>query len=83
MSWNYRMMAQKDGDNYFFSVHEVYYDKNNIPYSYSKEPVSVNGNSVDDLIFGVNAIKGAILNRPVLWYGNRFPEVFDYDKLMK
>jgi hypothetical protein len=76
-------MVQPDKDDYFFSVHEVHYEKDGTPYAYSKEPASVAGSCIDDLTFALNKMKDAILNKPVLWANERFPEEFDYDKKMK
>lgn len=82
MSWNYRMMVQSDGDDYWFSVHEVHYT-DGVPRAYSKEPAGIGGNNIEDLMFAVNKMKDAILNKPALWANERFPEEFDYDKEMK
>ena len=27
MGWNHRILAHKDGDEMYFQIHEVYYDK--------------------------------------------------------
>ncbi len=31
MKWNHRVLAHKDGDEMFFQIHEVYYDKKGKP----------------------------------------------------
>lgn len=46
--WNYRIMAKEYKDEVVLDVYEVYYE-NNIPYSYSKEPVVVGVYSLDDI----------------------------------
>lgn len=31
MCWNHRILAHKNGDDWFFQIHEVYYDETGKP----------------------------------------------------
>ena len=43
--WNYRMIRTDDGDEFFFQIYEVYYDKSGKPHSWSAEPISPGGDT--------------------------------------
>lgn len=49
MSWNHRLMKMKDGDEDFYQIHEVYYDENGKIQGYTKNGVTVGGNSVKEV----------------------------------
>jgi len=74
MSWNHRVLAHKDGDDIWFSIHEVYYDEKGTPESYTSNGVSVGGNSIKDLSWTLDKMKKC-LNKPILSLEN-FPEEF-------
>ena len=82
MSWNYRLMAHENNNEYYFNIHDVYYDTKGTPKSYSENPAVVGGSDINEVIYVMNKFKSATLT-PILWYGDRFPEVFDYDRKMK
>lgn len=83
MTWNYRLMVHPDGSGgMWFEIHEVYYDENGKPGSYTINPADVSGGNIDDIMFSLNAMK-EVLNRPILWLGDKFPEEFDYDEWIK
>ena len=48
-SWNYRVIRTEDGDEPWYAIHEVYYDDNHAVDGYTLRPVTVSGNSIDDL----------------------------------
>ena len=73
MSWNHRVLAHKDGDEVWISIHEVYYDKNGTPESYTANGVSVGGNSIKDLSWTLDKMKEC-LNKPILSAEN-FPNI--------
>ena len=75
MSWNHRVLAHKDGDEVWFSIHEVYYDENGIPKSYTANGVNVGGNSIKDLSWTLDKMKEC-LDKPILSLEN-FPETFN------
>jgi hypothetical protein len=74
MSWNHRVLVHKDGDDIWFSIHEVYYDEKETPESYTSNGVSVGGNSIKDLSWTLDKMKKC-LNKPILSLEN-FPEEF-------
>lgn len=83
MSWNYRLMVQPDGSGgIWFEIHEVYYNEEGKPESYTTNPTDVSGNNINDIIFTLNEMR-KVLNTPTLWMGDKFPEEFDYDKWIK
>lgn len=49
MSWNYRLLKMKDGEDDFYQIHEVYYDKQGKVKGYTKEGVTVAGNDIADV----------------------------------
>ncbi len=78
MSWNHRILAHKDGEDWFFQIHEVYYDKEGKPNSYTSNGVSVGAESVE----GINWVLGKMkkcLDKPILSVKN-FPETFNTKK---
>ena len=74
MSWNHRVLAHKDGDDIWFSIHEVYYDKDGKPNNYTANGVSVGGNSIKDLSWALDKMKEC-LNKPILSAEN-FPNIY-------
>lgn len=66
MSWNYRVVAVKDKNgNYFYSIRDVYYDKNDKPTSWGTDPQYPAGQTVDDVYNDINLMQGAFV-QPVL-----------------
>jgi hypothetical protein len=47
MSWNYRRMRVKDGDDFVFAVYEVYYDPDGKPTGWSTTPACIISDSED------------------------------------
>ena len=39
MSWNYRILAHEDGDDWFFQIHKVYYDEEGKVNGYTEKGV--------------------------------------------
>jgi hypothetical protein len=60
--WNYRVIKRQDES---FGIHEVYYDENGDPTMCTADPVTLYGDSVDEIVNDVNHILHA-LNKPVL-----------------
>jgi len=78
MGWNYRVLALKDGDYWYFQIHEVYYDKDGKPNGYSANCVGVGSSSLKDLEFVLDQMEEC-LSKPILSYDN-FPEEWKEDK---
>ena len=74
MSWNHRVLAHKNGDEFWFSIHEVYYDKKGTPESYTVNGVIVGGNSIKDLSWTLDKMKEC-LDKPILSAEN-FPNIY-------
>ena len=49
MGWNHRVMKHKDGEDDFFTIHEVYYDKEGKVNRYTAKGTSPGGNSLQEL----------------------------------
>src|SRR6056297_892766 len=73
MGWNYRILAHKDGEDLFFQIHEVYYDKNGCPNGHTLNPVSVGSENIRGITWTLNRMQEC-RKRPVLWAGGRFPQ---------
>ena len=72
MGWNHRILAHKDGYDYYFQIHEVYYDENGIPNSYTSNDVSVRSESLEGINWILDKMKDCI-NKPILSEEN-FPD---------
>lgn len=75
MSWNHRMLAHQLKDEIVFKIHEVYYDENNNPKLYTKDPVSISEGSLEDVHITLIRMQ-ACMWEPVLWYGDKFPQEY-------
>ena len=83
-TWNYRVMAHEEGEDIWFQVHEVYYDKNGKPNSYTEEAATSGGFNIDELVEDERGISDAIRNsqlayfkkrnQSIIWAGKKFPE---------
>ena len=49
MSWNYRVMKSKDGEDDWYQIHEVYYDGDNNVNGWTKNGATVSGNTIDEV----------------------------------
>jgi hypothetical protein len=73
MGWNHRVLAHKDGDEMYFQIHEVYYDKDGKPDSYTANGVSVGHESLDGIKWVLDKMKEC-LDKPILSVEN-FPNI--------
>lgn len=71
MSWNHRILAHKHKEDVHFQVHEVYYT-NGIADAYTKDPVTVNSDTIKGVYWCLNKMLEAT-KKPVLWAGENFP----------
>ncbi len=70
--WNYRLLYHEDRDQ--LQVHEVYYtDKN--PDAWIEAEKAPIGDSIEEVNDVLTMMSGA-LKRPILYAGDRFPEVY-------
>jgi hypothetical protein len=75
MSWNYRVFAHQYNDEVYFKVHECYYDTRGNPSSYTTNPITIEADNLEDIELEIARLQSAI-HRPVLWYGDKFPEEY-------
>jgi hypothetical protein len=47
--WNCRVLKEKFGKNDWYSIREVFYNDDGSIYSYTKDPVDIAGESIDDI----------------------------------
>jgi hypothetical protein len=65
MSWNYRIIAHPDGDELFYMIHEVHYDKDGNPRSYSKDAATIGGSDCSVINWILSEIKEC-LDKPII-----------------
>ncbi len=83
MSWNYRILAHKsNNDDMYLQIHEVYYNENNIPIAYTKNPISIGGTDIDEILWVIDKIRDAV-NKPILLAGEKFPNEYRNEDLNK
>ena len=73
MNWNYRIIETEENGEIFLNIHEVYYDKDGTPNGYTENPVTVNGEVVEDLKWVLNKMIEC-LDKPILLGGEKFPQ---------
>jgi len=77
--WDYRVMAVNDSDDICFELHKMYYDENGAEKMYNATPATPpNNDSIPEVASYVSILKTAS-QRPVIWRGERFPEVYIID----
>ena len=69
MSWNYRVIryVATEGGSDYYTIHEVYYTEEGVPYLVSEKPVTPFGDSVEELKSDLSMMRAA-LRRPPLDY---------------
>lgn len=65
MGWNYRILAHKNGDEIYFQIHEVYYDKDGKPNGYTENGSMVYAYSLNDITWVLDKMKDCA-NKPIL-----------------
>ena len=73
MSWNHRVLAMEIECELYYGIYEVYYDENGKPNGYSEKPVTVAGDTIDNLKCTLKRMHQAF-RKPVLYEGERFPQ---------
>lgn len=71
-AWNYRVVHHKDSSYEWYSLHEVYYDKEGLPNGMTHEPVSFVGETKDEVIAALkmalkDAEEGDVFTPPKEW----------------
>jgi hypothetical protein len=76
MAWNHRVLANKISDDCtLFSIHEVHYDTNGKPRSYTSEAIDVTSYTPKDLKWILKQMRKC-LKEPILWSGEKFPKKY-------
>lgn len=73
-TFNHRLLAHKGDYGDYFMIHEVYYT-DGVPDGYTKDGVSVGGESIDEILWVLEKMK-ACVNEPILWAGDMFPKEY-------
>lgn len=63
--WNHRVIKREIRGEVSFGIHEVYYGEDNVPHSYTTEPVEPYGDTLEELEKDLERFKLA-LKKPVL-----------------
>jgi hypothetical protein len=79
-AFNYRVLALRPPDGYpdtgiCLQLCYVYYDDDGKPNGYADTPLNVCGDSIEDIHWMLDHMREALL-KPILWYGDRFPEEY-------
>ena len=77
MSWNYRILKHKNSrtNESYYAIHEVHYNKDGVPRTWSKSRNLFEQEELDDLVWVHEKIKDA-LEKPVLeWNGKQLLEI--------
>lgn len=72
MGWNYRILAHEHNGEVYLQIHEVYYNENNIPDSYTEKAVPVGGEDLKSITWTLNKMLEC-RTKPILWAGEKFP----------
>jgi hypothetical protein len=72
MGWNYRILAHEHNGEIYLQIHEVYYNENNVPDSYTQNAVSIGGEDLKAITWTLNKMLKC-RTEPILWAGERFP----------
>lgn len=72
-TWNYRVLAHKEGDAYSLMIHEVHYDELGQPDSYTKNGALVLGDNLSHLHIVLRQMEECIY-KPILSVEN-WPQI--------
>ena len=75
MSWNHRVLAHELEEGIYLEIHEVYYDENGQPHSYTENSISVGADDLQGIQWVLEKMK-ACTNKPILWAGDQFPKEY-------
>lgn len=78
MTWNYRVLAHRDGAGIYFQIHEVYYDEQGNPNGYTERGTTIGSETLESLRSELERMKEC-LDKPVLSYSD-FPNEFNSEK---
>jgi hypothetical protein len=82
MPWNHRILAYdefENEDDHYFEIHEVYYNKDLDPISYTSKPISVGADTPEGLLWVLDKMRLAY-DKPILSKSN-FPKDYTPTKV--
>lgn len=65
MSWNHRILARKHKGEVYYQIHEVYYDDNGKPNSYTANPITISSDDIEGIKWQLEHISKC-LDKPIL-----------------
>lgn len=64
-TWNYRVLSQKSGDETVYSIHQVFYDEQDLVVKYVKVPISLIATDLEDMVEDMQLALEAF-NQPII-----------------
>jgi hypothetical protein len=64
-TWNYRVLSQKSGDETVYSIHQVFYDEQDLVVKYVKVPISLIATDLEDMVEDIELALEAF-NQPII-----------------
>jgi len=74
MGWNHRILAHEHKYEVYLQIHEVYYNEEGVPNSYTKNGVSVGAENVEAIKWVLDKMKECV-DKPILSVNN-FPKEY-------
>lgn len=72
MGRNHRILAHEHNGEVYLQIHEVYYDENGAPNSYTEKAVFIGGEDLKSITWTLNKMLEC-RSKPILWAGEKFP----------
>jgi hypothetical protein len=64
-TWNYRVLSQKSGNDTVYSIHQVFYDEQDLVVKYVKVPISLIATDLEDMVEDIELALEAF-NQPII-----------------
>ena len=64
-TWNYRVLSQKSGNEKVYSIHQVFYDEQDLVVKYVKVPISLIATDLEDMVEDIELALEAF-NQPII-----------------
>jgi hypothetical protein len=64
-TWNYRVLSQKSSNETVYSIHQVFYDEQDIVVKYVKVPISLIATDLEDMVEDIELALEAF-NQPII-----------------
>lgn len=68
MYWNYRILAEEHDGEVYLQIYHVYYDENDVPYSYHENPAPIGSETIKGITWTLNKMLVS-RTKPILWSG--------------